>query len=684
MQQVSVRNRFEVVFVVLAILLSTGSGIAALSASNALPIQDTLLTCTPPKDTFLHCTDPRLQTLQFTGQPTIPGPNYALTTLPPKKEISSVCGYGTVTRSWRLVRDKGTANETTGPLCEQRIEIRPVSSYLVRFPADTTLLCAEVGKADTVFYHVKGCDVLTVTFTDEKIKLPGQNCFVIYRTHRVINWCEFSGNGSPTLLDRDADRDGKTGDEPLWLSVEPGGKVFLDQDSVLNNTIPNSKGYWVSSNENPALRSNGYWEYQQIIRILDNFAPVVSVPAFSEIPGRRADCTADINLAINVEEVCTPELLTFAVTWDRFNDGFPDGDISSAVIGSYPRYRLVYRMPFGKHSLSIRVRDKCGNETERIITIQVTDGRPPTPKCVNSLVVPLSPLPPNTDADGDGRPDRAALSIRASDLLSSSQLSDCSGPLRYSVHKAELIESGVERPSPTRTNITLTCDDRPTELLYVYAWDAGGNSGYCETFILLQDAANLCPDLGSASIAGTVQNVSGTPIEGAKLILQGDRINQTFSNKDGNFLFEYLKENQDYTLTALVDTSDKEGVTTYDIVMIMRHILGEEPFHSPFQYLAADADLSGMITTIDVIHIRKLVLHLENALPHKKQFRYLPTGYPFLSPAEALRAKFPESLNFSGLQGKYLNAGITVVKIGDVTGDAFSKNPLPPVIIQQE
>lgn len=647
---------------------------------SPMPPTDSLLKCSPPKDTTLYCDDPLVKSLQLPGTPLIPDSSISLSTLPVTKSIEA-CGYGTISRSWRLVRGKGTAAETIGPVCGQQIAILPNTHYQVRFPPDTTLACPQVGKADTVFYNIIGCDALTVTFSDEKIKVPGQNCFVIYRTHRVINWCEFDGRSTPILLDRDADQDGRPGDEPLWLTVLSGGRSFLDRDSLPGNAIPNAKGFWTSSAEKPALRSGGYWEYIQIIRIVDNSAPVISVAAFTEIQGKRADCSADVILQMAVEETCTPESLTFSVLWDRFDDGFPDSDISSSVVGNYPRFRIIQRMPFGKHSLRIRVRDLCGNETERTAVIQVTDGRPPAPRCINSLVVPLSPLPPDTDADGDGSADRAALSIRATDLLSSAQLADCSGPLRYAVHKAELVESGAELPNPNKATITLTCDDRPTELLYVYAWDANGNSGYCETFILLQDPGeNLCPEIGSGSISGKVQNVGGEAIEGAKLILKGEKTNLTFSDKNGQFLFEYLKENQDYSLSATLDTSSKEGVTTLDIVMIMRHILGEQPFTTPFQYLAADADLSGSITTLDVIHIRKLVLCLENSYPHKRNFRFLPTGVNFQRPEEALLKNVPESLSVKALQGKILNATITAIKIGDVTGDALSRNPTPLMI----
>lgn len=650
---------------------------------SPMPPTDSLLRCSPPKDTALNCNDPLVQTLQFTSAPFIPDTSLSLTALPVKKSAEA-CGYGSISRSWRLIRGKGTTAEIAGPTCEQRIAILPVTQYMIRFPSDTTLPCAQVGKADTLVYQIKGCDALSITFSDEKIKVPGQNCFVIYRTHRVINWCEFDGRSAPILLDRDADQDGRPGDEALWLTVLSGSRSFLDRDSIPDNNVPNAKGFWASSLENSALRSAGYWEYLQIIRIVDNSAPMLGIAAFTEVSGKRADCSADVILQMNVEESCTPESLTFSVIWDRFDDGFPDSDISSSVLGTYPRFRIVQRMPFGKHSLKILVRDKCGNELERTALIQVTDGRPPAPKCINSLVVPLSPLPPNTDADGDGSADRAALSIRATDLLSSAQLADCSGPLRYAIHKAELLESGAEKPNPNKTTITLTCDDRPTELIYVYAWDANGNAGYCETFILLQDPGeNLCPEIGNGAISGKVQNVGGEAIEGAKLFLKGEKTNLTFSDKNGQYLFEYLKENQDYSVSATLDTNFKEGVTTRDIVMIMRHILGEQPFTSPFQYLAADADLSGSITTLDVIYIRKLVLCLEDAFPHKRNYRFLPTGFPFQRPQDALLRNVPESLLVKALQGKILNATITAVKIGDVTGDALSRVP-SPVIIEEK
>jgi hypothetical protein len=58
----------------------------------------------------------------------------------------------------------------------------------------------------------------------------------------------------------------------------------------------------------------------------------------------------------------------------------------------------------------------------------------------------------------------------------------------------------------------------------------------------------------------------------------------------------------------------------------------------------------------------------------------LPAGVTFQRPEDALMRNVPESLSVKALQGKILNAVITAIKIGDVTGDALSKTPAPLMI----
>jgi hypothetical protein len=66
----------------------------------------------------------------------------------------------------------------------------------------------------------------------------------------------------------------------------------------------------------------------------------------------------------------------------------------------------------------------------------------------------------------------------------------------------------------------------------------------------------------------------------------------------------------------------KEGVTTLDLLLISRHILGLEPFDSPFKTLAADVNNSATVTAFDIVMSRKLILDQINSFP-SGSWRYL-------------------------------------------------------------
>jgi hypothetical protein len=69
----------------------------------------------------------------------------------------------------------------------------------------------------------------------------------------------------------------------------------------------------------------------------------------------------------------------------------------------------------------------------------------------------------------------------------------------------------------------------------------------------------------------------------------------------------YLPNQPQWVYPAKVD-NPLNGVTTYDLVLISKHILGIEPFDSPYKMTAADVNNSGSITTFDIVELRKLIL----------------------------------------------------------------------------
>jgi hypothetical protein len=65
------------------------------------------------------------------------------------------------------------------------------------------------------------------------------------------------------------------------------------------------------------------------------------------------------------------------------------------------------------------------------------------------------------------------------------------------------------------------------------------------------------------------------------------------------------------------------GVTTLDILMINRHILGIEPLADNFKILAADVNMSNTVTTFDMLEIRKVILGVQNAFTYSNSWRFL-------------------------------------------------------------
>jgi hypothetical protein len=128
-----------------------------------------------------------------------------------------------------------------------------------------------------------------------------------------------------------------------------------------------------------------------------------------------------------------------------------------------------------------------------------------------------------------------------------------------------------------------------------------------------------------------------------------------------------------FSVTPSKNINPLNGVTTYDLVLISKHILGIEPLDSPFKIIAADANQDGKVTTFDIITLRKLILGITDELPNGKSWRFLPADYNFSNPANPFQTPFPERIespntadpapSFFAFKG---------IKIGDVD---FSADP---------
>ncbi|TAK34540.1 MAG: hypothetical protein EPO28_15870 [Saprospiraceae bacterium] len=117
-----------------------------------------------------------------------------------------------------------------------------------------------------------------------------------------------------------------------------------------------------------------------------------------------------------------------------------------------------------------------------------------------------------------------------------------------------------------------------------------------------------------------------------------------------------------YTVTAANDYCDINGVTTFDLVLITRHILGTQPLDSPYKIIAADANNSGMVSTADVVEIRKLILQIITSFPTNTSWRFVDKDWVFPNLSDPFSPVFPESKTIHlGEPANFVG-----VKIGDV------------------
>jgi len=123
-----------------------------------------------------------------------------------------------------------------------------------------------------------------------------------------------------------------------------------------------------------------------------------------------------------------------------------------------------------------------------------------------------------------------------------------------------------------------------------------------------------------------------------------------------------------YTITPTKNDNPLNGVTTYDLVLISKHILGIEPLSTPYKMIAADVNQSGSITPFDIVETRKLILGVVDTFPFDVSWRFVLDTFTFPNVNNPFQTAFPEFVNISALPDTLVN--FIGIKIGDVNNSA--------------
>ena len=186
---------------------------------------------------------------------------------------------------------------------------------------------------------------------------------------------------------------------------------------------------------------------------------------------------------------------------------------------------------------------------------------------------------------------------------------------------------------------------------------------------------DICGFYGeSARLRGLITNEFGSIVLNVEVAVT-DQINDPIMNTiaNGNFSIDDLNTCEDINVSLAKNDDYSNGISTLDMVLILKHILNIEPFNSPYKHIAADVNNSGSISASDLVAIRKIILGTETTFPNNASWRFIDANYNFLD-SNPLDEAFPEIFTVSLSRDTDLN--FVAVKIGDVNGSADHTSPI--------
>ncbi len=397
--------------------------------------------------------------------------------------------------------------------------------------------------------------------------------------------------------------------------------------------------------------SAGVYTKDQIIKIVNSVRPTLlaTTCATKTFASSASDCSATIQWIGYATDDCTDSLdLTWTYSIDLDNNGSVD------INGSNRNASGSYRS--GTHKIKWTVTDACGNSSSCDQLITIRDEKLPTVFCKSGLITVVMAT-------------NGSITVNARDFNEKSE-DNCTPKnlLKYSFSS-----------NANDTTRTFTCADIPNgrsrdTMVTIYVTDLFGNQDFCKTVLTLQDNnGNICPDRLTGHISGLVSANKTELLKNATIdIMQSQNVVSSQATLDqGTFSFNDLTENIDYSIKPVKNDDALNGISTADIVMVQKHILGKEIFNSPYQYIAADVNNSKSITAADIAEMRKLILGVRNDMPSsQKSWRFVALPIGFEDVSNPWGGGWKEEISVSNLQGASLNNNFYAIKIGDLNESA--------------
>ena len=531
-----------------------------------------------------------------------------------------------------------------------------------------TFECEDGASTGEPTWCTASCGLIGVNFEDQS--LAGiEACRKVVRKWTIIDWCTWDPNQS-NIDDENDSFDTFTPIDDEWL----GADQFLTDARTTEGEAceicekPSGEQDFIYFRYD-RVDVDGYYTFDQVIKILDFDDPIITAPdtvTISIVGGATSkdddfdECFASDIVAANAIDLCGgAEIDASDASWiiEVYQLG-PDGSIlidTDDATGTVAQTNTQVGRSGDVHLIRWLVRDGCGNIGRAETFVLFVEDKKPTPICIATL----STATMNSDGIS---------TIWAADFDAGS-FDNCS--------EVDLFfkdDEGNFTPS-----LTFECGDleggvNETFTLELFAVDALGNHDFCNVDLRVDDFNDNCPDLNNTTsevsvVAGAIQTIAGDRVEDVEVAL--DYGPNFMTEVNGDYMFQDLTFD-DFEISANRDDDHINGVTALDLVLIQRHLLGLTRLDDPYKIIAADINSDGRVSALDMVDLRRLILGTIDEFPSNSSWRFVVANQQFPDPTSPF--PFTEVISIRDFDGQEMSQNFIAIKIGDINTNAIANS----------
>lgn len=402
----------------------------------------------------------------------------------------------------------------------------------------------------------------------------------------------------------------------------------VTEDSDVTQPVPCTSVFTRTYAVTDACQENGVFTHVQTITVTQ-MAPTITGPEDMTITVTdTSTCMVTLDLSGFSVENCDDNFTVSNIS--EFADSNDGGDAS----GTYP---------IGVHDITLMVQNSCGATDTYNYTVTVQD----------TFIVEATCFKAHPLIQEGGTVD-----VNVNELFINYSLETCQGIVADTV-------ASYSNTNPNDTIRTVGCEAIDAAMSFkIFFYYEGTLIDSCNASVQPEDPNNFCN--GGLIVQGSVFTENSVAVEGVYVTLDGSDFDD-MSDEEGKFAFPSMPFGGHYEVVPTKDTDDSDGVTTLDLILIQRHILGLQELDSPYKVIASDINADEKLSIKDVIQLRKLILGIYDEFPENTSWRMVESHYEFTDPMDAHQEPFPEMYEIDVLNSNK-KADFIGVKIGDVNG----------------